>query len=143
MHGVFEGRCFGFGLFTVRGFGGSGTGFRERHFAVRGYEFGGLEVRGFGHGVSLFGVFKVRGFGIGVSATGLRFRGFVIWGFCRFVVFEVLFFEVRCFGYVVSRTGFSGFGVSVVRCRVRGFVIRGFCRFMVSSNRVIDVRSFV
>ena len=92
-----------------------------------------------------FSMFEVsgRGFGIGVSATGLQFRGFVIRGFCRFVVFEV-----RCFGYVVSCTGFSRFGVSrfgvsVVRCRVRGFVIRGFCRFMVSSNRVIDVRGFV
>ena len=48
----------------------------------------------------------------GVSATGLQFRGFVIRGFCRFVVFEV-----RFFGYVVSRTGFL---------RFRGFAVRGF-----------------
>ena len=95
---------FGYGVSRI-------GGLAVRDVAVRGFACSGFRVRGF----------EVRGFSIGVSATGLQVRGFVIRGFCRFVVFEVLVFEVRCFGYVVSR--FLRFVVSLTGFRVRGVAV--------------------
>ena len=97
---MFGARVFhGTGFWWFR-FGVSGWGFRERHFAVRG----------FGHGVSLFGVFKVRDVAVrGFACSRFRVRGFGL-GFSMFEVSGRGFlgsgFRYRCFGYGVTVSWF-------------------------------------